>query len=100
MTGVTPEIIKAWRHAYPGVDVELELCRIELYLAKNPKKVYKRPLRMIETWLKRQRPKMVQIRSADEKLSERELLASGALKGLIPNPGESWAMFLRRVKAA
>ena len=93
-TEVTPEIIRALQHKFNGVDVELELCRCVLYLAKNPARELKKPLRFVENWLKKCKPKLVDV-SKKSVFSQQELLKRGQ-----PRPGESWEEFAMRIRAA
>ncbi len=97
---ITETLIKAWRANWPAVDVELELARMHLWLMKNAARRPVRPIRFIETWFKRCKPKMVNLTVVDGKVSERELMMQGKAKGVHARPGETYAEFERRVRAA
>ncbi len=103
MKEVTPEIIRAWVSMY-SIDVQLELCKMDLWMAKNPAYAakLKLPLRFAERWLKKATKdarRLASVTSIKQPLTERELINLGRQKGLEPRPGESREAYERRVRA-
>jgi len=54
---VAPEMINAWKAAYPRIDVDVELAKMHAWLASNPRKARKTLwTRFVTNWLARAKP--------------------------------------------
>ena len=90
---LTADLINGLRVKYPHLDVQSELYKANLWLAKNPASRPKLMLRFLEKWLSRAKPKMVKIHLVNGKMTEPEILELARRLNVEPLPGEPWEKF-------
>lgn len=96
---ITDQMITAWKANFAGIDIDAELAQMHLWLAKNPSRrpnVY--PLRFVERWLKKCKPKKSHMHIVQGRMSEHDMLTEGRKLGLEPRAGEGWEQFGRRLR--
>jgi hypothetical protein len=99
---ISPEIIAGLKLRYPNVkSVDNELSLMALWLAKNPSRFPKRPIRFIENWLKKSTPKLAAVpkRIPAWWQSDAGTMQQAAILGLEARPGEDMHQFRERIRA-
>jgi hypothetical protein len=99
-TEIDIAVIKGLSLRYPNTNVEEQMALMALWLAKNPSREPKRPIRFIENWLKKASPKL----RAVPKIvpcwwqSDGGTLEQARMVGLSARPGEEMGQFRERIR--
>lgn len=98
---ISDEIIAGLSLRYPNTNVRDQLALMALWLAKNPARNPKRPLRFIETWLKKSSPRLKAVPKIVPAWwqSDEGTAKQAALLGLTAKRGEEMHEFRRRIAA-
>jgi hypothetical protein len=100
---LSEEVIRGLELRYPNVkNVRDQIALAALWLARNPARKTKRPLRFVENWLKKSQPKL---RAVPQKIpgwwtTDEGTLRQAAILGLSAKRGEEMRAFRERVMAA
>ncbi len=97
---ITDVLLQAWMTRFPGADLRREFPLMVLWLAKNPAKLPKNPIRFIENWLKRTQEWAVKDLAEESKRGAATAERIGERFHVQPQPGETQEAFNRRVIAA
>ena len=72
-TGIGPERIGAWKKAWPGINIDVELGKARNHLLDNPGKIKSEYGRFLSSWFKRALTSYVQHRRSTGKLTQTEV---------------------------
>ncbi len=97
---ITDVLLQAWLIRFPTADLRREHPLMCLWLAKNPKKLPRNPIRFIENWLKKVQADAVRNLAEESKRGQVTAERVGAMYNVTARPGESQEQFNRRVIAA
>lgn len=97
---LSEEIITGLCLRYPNVNVREQLALMALWLAKNPSRAPKRPIRFVENWLKKSTPKLRAVPKIVPAWwqSDSDTLKQGELVGVKPRPGEEMHEYRKRIR--
>lgn len=97
---ISDVLLQAWLIRFPTVDLRREYPLMVLWLAKNPAKKPKNPIRFIENWLRRTHENEVKNLAETGKRGQASAERVGNLYNVKPLPGESQEAYKRRVISA
>ena len=97
---LSDDLIAGLQLKFAGIDVRSELLLMVLWLHKNPSRRPKLPLRFIEKWLAKSKPKTVKLHIVNGKLTENEIDALGRRLNMPARPGEGYPQWAKRLQAA
>ncbi len=97
---ITDVLLQAWMIRFPTVDLRREWPLMVLWLAKNPAKKPKNPIRFIENWLKRTHANEVKNLAETGTRGRDSAERVGSMYHVEARPGETQEAYNRRVIAA
>jgi hypothetical protein len=97
---LSEQLIAAFQAKYPAVQVREQILIASLWLERNPSRRPTKPLRFLDTWLKKHIP-VPGMRPTIAAMvpDQNTLLAEGQKRGILPHPGESWAQYQGRLRS-
>ena len=90
--------IAGFKAKYPHItDMDAELAKMHLWLYRNPARHPMKPCVFVDNWMRKLKPKQVQLRSVGGKMTESELLNWARELGTQARPGEGWPQLAKRL---